>query len=438
MVNVNNIDAGIKEVATVVPNDMMVTGRLTTNVSGVSISPEGIKVRFPDFVYSSQLTNHVLTLAANQTIFTLKVDSIVMPKTGTFGKAPENQSISLGGEVAVNGDATFKALQDIIIPAGSSVGAKLELSFTSMQPRTVSGLISKSVDPEVDNISISNDLPDFLQDGSVKLEISNPTLKIWTTNGTNWPFFLLFKGTLNSVLNSVTIATAYLPSQTGTVGIPGFKDQTYYFSQTSSPFDISAISTTAEKYTVPTLSKLVEKLPDYIQIDLKDNKVGLNPNVLQRVDLGKTYNFNLGYSMLVPFSFNADTKIIYKDSIDDLNDDLKDYEASGLKLTADIENDVPLDLNVEVIPCDVNGNSLANEITVTTETAKAATSTGPTVTPITCVLTTTNPASVKKLDKLILKVSASASESGSLMSSQYLLIKNIRLALTGQIIGDFN
>jgi hypothetical protein len=437
-INIKNIDAAVKEVSTVIPDKLEVTGSFSSSLAGTKITTQGVVITFPDFIYSHQLNSkHQYQLENGKTSFSLDIDSIVFPKTGKFGQAPIDNALSLSDDISMTGAFNCTTTQQLYLKQGDPIYSELTFVFSPMQVKTVSGVMNKEVSPEIDPIQISNDLPDFLQDESVKLEVSNPTLKLWTKNGEQWPFALLFGGTMKSVKNNSVITSVNIPTS-GSVEIPQKKDQIYYFSQTETPFDTAAISATAEKYKVPTFGKLVEKLPDNIQIDMKNGKVSMNQNMLQTANLGQTYSFNMGYRMLIPLSFDANTTIVYTDSIDDLHEDLKKYETSGLKLTAEVFNAVPLDLNVQVIPYDYNGKSLASEITFTTEVAKGATPSGAVTTPISCVLTAANPASIKKLDKLLLKISSTSTSSNSLMSNQYIQLNNIRLILTSPIIGNFN
>ncbi|MDD4760781.1 MAG: hypothetical protein PHU66_08240 [Bacteroidaceae bacterium] len=437
-INIKNIDAAVKEVSTVIPDKLEVTGSFPSSLAGTKITTQGVVITFPDFIYSDQLNSkHQYQLENGKTSFSLDIDSIVFPKTGKFGQVPINNALSLSDDISMTGAFNCTTTQQLYLKQGDPIYSELTFVFSPMQVKTVSGVMNKEVSPEIDPIQISNDLPDFLQDESVKLEVSNPTLKLWTKNGEQWPFALLFGGTMKSVKNNSVITSVNIPTS-GSVEIPQKKDQIYYFSQTETPFDTAAISAAAEKYKVPTFGKLVEKLPDNIQIDMKNGKVSMNQNMLQTANLGQTYSFNMGYRMLIPLSFDANTTIVYTDSIDDLHEDLKKYETSGLKLTAEVFNAVPLDLNVQVIPYDYNGKSLASEITFTTEVAKGATPSGAVTTPISCVLTAANPASIKKLDKLLLKISSTSTSSNSLMSNQYIQLNNIRLILTSPIIGNFN
>jgi hypothetical protein len=437
-ISVKNLEPGLKEVATVTPNNLEVSGSFSSNISGTKVEPKDVYITFPDFIYSHQLDkNHQYAVEAGKTSFSLQIDSIVFPKTGKFGEAPVNNSLYLSDNIAMSGSFTFTALQAISLHEGDQIFANLTLSFTPIELTSVSGIIDKTINPDINTIQISDDIPDFLKDDNVHLEITNPTLKIWTQNGLQWPFSLLFRASATSVKNNLATATVNLPAS-GSVNLTGNTDHTYYFSQAETPFDTALISNTAEKFRVPTFGKLIEKIPDNIQIDLKNGKLSINQNVLQRANFGQTYYFNMGYRLLIPLSFDANTNIVYSDSIVDLHDDLKKYESDGLKLTADVFNAVPLNLNVEVVPYDFNGHSLASEISVATETIQAATTASAVTTPISCVLTAKDPASIKKLDKLILKISSSSTSSGFLMSNQYIQLNNIRVTLTGQIVGDFN
>lgn len=135
-----------------------------------------------------------------------------------------------------------------------------------------------------------------------------------------------------------------------------------------------------------------------------------------------------------------------------MNKDLKDYEADGLVVTANIFNAVPLDLTATVIPVDVNGRVISEIVVSEANVAPAqpksvlaneaeVTATG-VETPVQINMKLTNPKALKRLDVLRLRIQAAGTQTAGqkavLSSLQYIKVKDIRLKLKGQIVADFN
>jgi hypothetical protein len=151
------------------------------------------------------------------------------------------------------------------------------------------------------------------------------------------------------------------------------------------------------------------------------------------ITLGKTYKASLNYNVYVPFKFNAGLKIVYDETIEDMNADLQDLAAEGAEVTAVIDNKVPLALQLTAIPLDTRGKEIADVEISTIEVPANTEST------IKLTFRFANPTDLQKLDQLLLKVNAETVEDGvTLATDQYLQLKDIRLRLLGQIIADLN
>ena len=135
-----------------------------------------------------------------------------------------------------------------------------------------------------------------------------------------------------------------------------------------------------------------------------------------------------------------------------MNKDLKDYEADGLVVTANIFNAVPLDLTATVIPVDVKGRVISEIVVSEANVAPAqpksvlaneaeVTATG-VETPVQITMKLTDPKALKRLDVLRLRIQAAGTQTAGqkavLSSLQYIKVKDIRLKLKGQIVADFN
>lgn len=357
-----------------------------------------------------------------------------------------NRVIDITGMASMSGDFKLASAQEQTMNDGDEVRVRLIIELASGGEITVAsidGEVNPAINPDMDPIEISDDLPDFLRDEAVTLEMQNPTIK-FDVDATQLPVPVEFSGEITSYAeNGSVMATASLP-QSGKVDINKGQNSVYYFSQEGSPYDPTGIDPAATVYTVDNLSDLVRKLPDNIQVDCNDGRVNVKQGVLHSIALNRTYSGTINYDVLVPFIFNSGMTIVYTDSIADMNEDLKDYQAEGFDVTGEAYNTVPMELVADIEPLDLNGNVLTG-ITVTPATIAAGTglhegedNNGAVKSNITITLTAQNPADVSRIDKLRFHVTAGSEAQGALYSNQYFSIQNLRLKLKGQIIGDFN
>ena len=159
------------------------------------------------------------------------------------------------------------------------------------------------------------------------------------------------------------------------------------------------------------------------------------------MNLGQTYNAKAKYNVFVPFEFNNGFVIVYNDSTDSMKDDLEDYAAEGVRVTADVNNTIPLDLVATITAVDVDGNPVpgvtfdkANIPASTVGKAEAKTS-------VQIDATLSDPYLLRKIDRFMFKINAASGESTEthkLYSTQYLEFTNVKVRLKGQIIADFN
>ena len=154
---------------------------------------------------------------------------------------------------------------------------------------------------------------------------------------------------------------------------------------------------------------------------------------------------------MAPLAFGEDANIVYSDNLDGWNDDIDDFdlkEGGYIELTANVENRVPVYLNVDAKPIGLNGEDLSNEVTVevTGEVAASANGVDAVVSPVKVKLTPKNGA-LKKLDglKLVVSGSAKSNAGGSTVTgiplnakTHTLVAKDINVKLVGTLVTDLN
>lgn len=366
------------------------------------------------------------------------------PVDGTLELTPEQLNIHMKGDVTFKSSAAFNM--------GTNDYADVELHINmgneGIDVYKVKGVFNPEINPENSVIDIKESLPDFLTDDAVVIKASNPTIR--------------FDADLSSIPVGVQLGnepqgrhielTAEKGTEQKSVNLPyatieNGKVNTIYYYQGSSPYDPAGqLIAGAQQKATPNLGTLIEKLPDQITVKMDDHRLEVK-NQEYTVELGRNYNATVNYNVFVPFTFDKGFTIVYNDSTDSMNDDLKKYAAKGIEIKAEAQNAVPLDLIVGIEAKDVNGQVIDgikfNDVIVPAgpDTYDDHNEPIATTAPITLEATLADEKLLSKVDKLIFKVHAADNDelqSKTLVSTQYLRLATIKLRLKGGVTADFN
>lgn len=377
-------------------------------------------------------------------------------KNGELTIYPENLHITMkgGADFVSTGSFTMTSNDYMDVRLHIKVGTPGANNKTNVYVTRAKGVFDPLINPDVESIDIASELPDFLKDPEVRVNVSNPTLKfnVYPKNNVQIPADVDFYATLHSIKDG--------QDQVSPVEFPKYTrlykntSNVIYFHQDAAPYDPTGLETDAPGKKVQTkkvdnISSLINVLPDRIEVDLGANgadNADKHIRVAQEeneVVLGQQYNQAVDYTIYVPFEFKNGVTIVYTDETDGMNEDLKDYAADGIQISAEAENTIPLDLKATISAYDMYDNLIPG-IQFEEVDVKAGGGTDATAvtTALTIKATLTDPNLLKKLDKLEFKINA-ASEATSnathkLVSTQYVQLKNVKLKLVGQIVADFN
>lgn len=332
---------------------------------------------------------------------------------------------------------------DIILNVNVGTGNKNKAYALTVNE--VTGKFNPTIDPTIKTIDIEDELPDFLTGDDVALNVANPTVRL-EGDLTNIPVGVNVGCTLTPFKNKKEETSNKVVVNKSGVTMEAKQENTVYFYKGKSPYDPEGL---AEKYVskvVDDLNNLVKDVPDYIVCNMQNGQVTVQDKEYT-VALGNNYKGQIDYKIFVPFEFNNGLQIAYKDSTNSLNSDLKDYAAKGIRVTTDVENQIPLDLKVSIEAFDVNGKKIS---TITFKDASGndyaiipASKDGSTITKTNVELNAdlAVPQDLSKVDRFKFKVNTSntdASKSHQLYSTQYLQFKDIKLRLKGGVTIDFN
>lgn len=419
---------------------------------------ENMSITLPEFMHVTHLSNgwtrngRVITCASmdyhmGTPICEVTFDEASLnatPVNGELQLTPEQLNIHMKGKVTFKSTAAFSmGEQDY-----ADVELNINMGNEGLDVYKVKGVFNPEINPENSVIDIKESLPDFLTDDAVVIKASNPTIR--------------FDANLSSIPVGVQLGnepqgrhielTAEKGTEQKSVNLPyatieNGKVNTIYYYQGSSPYDPAGqLIAGAQQKATPNLGTLIEKLPDQITVKMDDHRLEVK-NQEYTVELGRNYNATVNYNVFVPFTFDKGFTIVYNDSTDSMNDDLKKYAAKGIEIKAEAQNAVPLDLIVGIEAKDVNGQVIDgikfNDVTVPAGPDAYDDQNEPiaTTAPITLEATLADEKLLSKVDKLIFKVHAADNDelqSKTLVSTQYLRLATIKLRLKGGVTADFN
>ena len=422
---------------------------------------EGMKITFPDFIRSNDLTNQTKTFETQTslaqtnrlTLGTISLDEVML-SNAELGMPIENGEIDLNGMIKMEGSFDVCTKRNVTLGPGSYINVRLIVTLEGNAPENgkilvdldkVSGVYNPTVHVgDVAPFDIAEQLPDFLKDNTVKIDVANPTIK-FNVDLSEVPMSFQFQGKMWGLDKNgqATSEPIYFPKQTAGYATLNKHDRAgVYFYQGNSPYDPNGVEAGANTYDVPNLSKLIDPIPESIKVDVPDGSVRIKQGELNTITLGRDYNAGIDYEIFIPFEFNSKLSILYRDTTDCMKDDLKDYQASGVTVTAEAKNTVPLKLTVELkaLDCWDNEIALANPATGTIEAAPS--NNGEKTSPFSVNVTFKDPSDLARVDRFAFLVKAAADQPDGqqrkLTSEQFLQLSKILLRLNGQIIGDFN
>ena len=353
-----------------------------------------------------------------------------------------NGKVSMIGKVKMS----LKINKDINISESMETAKcviKNSISFIdNITLKNVTGRFNPTIKlDEIGKTTISG-LPDFLKEDGVQIDIDNPQLLLTIKSNLSVPS--LVKGKINYIRNG----------EKGQIDIPEdiiIKPATNGTTETRvcicrknegvEGFDQVIITENLKEIFYPTLASTVSFEADAKADDSKESSF----------ELGKKYVIEPSYEVNAPLAFAEDAKIIYKEVLDGWNEDVKDFdlkEGGYVLFTANVENKVPVHLNVKAKAVDINGKEMGEDvkIEVTGEVAASKDGKTPESSAIQIKITPKQGA-LKKIDGLHLTISGSAKSENTGATvvgvplnarNHSLIAKDIAIKVVGTVLADLN
>ena len=419
----------------------------TSSISYSDVTIDKMTITFPDFIKfeegQSGLNGQVLTIS-NKTLSSstytidLHISKYVFgEKYGDGNKVKEEN----GDRIIKIENQKITVKTDVTVHQARGTGS---LSITptailaAMTVSEVNGTIKPDMDVKPTEVELTN-LPDFLQDEEVKLDITNPVFSFKANNPLNEEIEM--DGIMTGYKNGKVTKTVKIGSGNGGVPIKlkpsGNKQQTISIVRNEK----TVVETGATKVIVPNLNDIIETIPDRISVELKP---AVKTDDYYTVNLGQDYVLNSEYNIDIPLSFGSGLKIVYEETIDDFDLDLEDVDIKKAIISITADNTIPLKMEIKnenVSALDVNGNKIT-DINVTVEGTITESKDGKSIatSQLNINLVSTKEGAISKLDGLFFKVTAVPGQATDvqLLSSQWMQLKDMKLKIPNGIKVDLN
>lgn len=438
-----DIDDALKELGSLkaaAPTALTLNIKLEGNLNFSTISGN-LKVKFPSFlVFNDPAVNANNEIQIPCSELQLNVPYVrTLQLTGYHfdgGLPVVNNEIHLNEQVVITGETNVQ------LPSGGQVGSGVKLQIVptvllaDMSVDEATGIIQPEIDATRTSVEISN-LPDFLDDDETSLSVSNPVILFSAVNPLNAPVDLTGK-MLGKKEDGTLISGSEVKFGAGST-------DPILLQPGSNLIALSRLGTGgpagSQNIAVANINNLIAKIPDVVEVEMQP---AVSYDKYYSIRLGQDYEVSGNYNIDIPLSFEEGLNIVYTDSADDLNSDLKDLDFEEAAVEFDAVNTIPLELEVKaenVTPLDINKQPLS-DIKVEVEGGIAASADGKTSTRQTLLIKMTEQVkgAMSRLDAIRFRVTAVPGQAIgiTLRSDQWMQLENIKVKVPKGINIDLN
>ena len=352
-----------------------------------------------------------------------------------------------------NADAVSAAIANLSEEDIQYISEKQNLDKLMPESITFNGTASFSRDIEVETFTgdlqhqvetiepiMLDDLPNFLNDDEVVLDLDNPILFLKAKS--QIPATATTSITVKNVERNISVTA---PNISVIGDATGVYENQYYLADTAAtylPNDYShaqRITTTGDE-----ISKLIRKIPK--QIDIEVAAVRLHA---EKLSVTRNYEIDVEYEVFAPISFGSEFLLVYRDTERGWAEDIKDVEDIDfgyLTLTAKAFSDLPATTTLKLTPIDENGLTIP-QVEVNTVNVPAGADGADisfTIKPKTGftlndILNGNPQKGVKKIDGVQYEARlAGTNTGGTLKRNAYLILRQAQVTIKGGVTYDAN
>lgn len=414
------------------------------NIASASTNQAGATV-----AYEKNATGLFVTLQNVKTTQNLQLhlqtNSLSFENVGTeYGTLSINtaeQKIDMEGWVSLAVETNLNNISTEL----SSANVQVDVNFSNsyMTIRKATGRFAPSIQlNNLGRVTVTG-IPDFLSDGNVLVDLDNPRILLTIDNDLNLAANI--DGTVIATKDGQESARISLPQMK--VGANG---RTLICICRHATEDLIEAYGSENVYEQSDLSTLIERIPDEVAIT---NVTALADDQHEATyEFGKTYEVKPSYEVVAPLAFAEKAAIVYKDSLDDWNDKVKDLqlaEGAYLEVNGMVENRVPLYLTVDAYAIDLEGKAISKDrihIDIPTKVIASYNGETTTQTKLVAKISEKEKGALKTVDGIVFRISGSAALEGydtvmgvTLNADKHTIrLKDMRIKLVGKVIGDFN
>ena len=258
---------------------------------------------------------------------TLRITGLDCTKLAS-GQGLKNNTFNYDGNITTTG--RIDVAPTTISGSSVNVGINTSFAISSASITSVTGVVNPKIN--IDNTSFAiSDIPDFLNDGSSRLDIANPQVYLTVDNS-------------SQASVDVSVRLSAVSDEEGvlkTVNVSGVRVGPGHNVICLSRTGHGNRSDITSNVTVSDLSELIARIPDRIEVSDCQAKV-----VQQPVEfvLGPDYTFTTANEVLAPLAFGSGLSFTYNDIEEGWDEDLDDYNFKKINITAVTSNTIPLSM----------------------------------------------------------------------------------------------
>ena len=371
----------------------------TASTTSGDLSVNGNKITLANISTANEIT-------LNIDINALDFNSGNNGNNGTL--AIEGGKIKMDGKVVMGVEISPSDINLSGLTSGD-LSITSQIQFPDFKVTGAQGRFSPTIDLGNLGEATINNVPDFLKDGNVVVDLANP--QIWLTTNSD----LTLDGYVDGVIKAYKKGQVIASVNVNGINIQANATSKICICRNASLVDGSMFTQVIE---VPTLSTLIRTIPDKLVFEADARADSQNEYA---ITFGRQYNISPSYSIKAPVAFAEDARIVYNDSIEDMNKDLKDLdfaEGTYINVDANVENKVPAHLTVSAYAVDVNGKRMSDDlisIVVSNVVAASPDGTTPVVNPLNVKVQQKKAGVLKNVDKLMFTIEGSAKENGNII-----------------------
>jgi hypothetical protein len=262
----------------------------------------------------------------------------------------------LNGVLNINDQLKYTAGVSVLSPTvnsddliGKTITIQIEAKISNIAFKSVYGKLDPGLEPVSQTIPLDS-IYKALKDNNIDvvLDVTKPVIAIKTECNLGIPIDANVK--LTPMIGGSPVANA---EQDITIKVPKSPSPDSLLKKTFwiSPDD--AGMPTGADFIQANVQNLFKKIPENVKMLAT---VTTDKTQQHFIDLTATYKFKLGYEVTIPLAFGEDLKIDISKDIDvgDPKIGEKAKSVGGIELLGTIENSIPLELNLAIVPLDEN------------------------------------------------------------------------------------